>query len=30
MSVFNMIEVVVLIVFGIGTIIAYLILRGGK
>jgi hypothetical protein len=30
MSVFNMIEVVVLIVFGIGTIIAYLIVRGGK
>jgi len=30
MSLFNMIEVVVLIVFGIGTIIAYLILRGGK
>ena len=30
MSVFNMLEVVVLIVFSVGTIIAYLILRGGK
>jgi hypothetical protein len=30
MSLFNMIEVVVLIVFGVGTIIAFLILRGGK
>jgi hypothetical protein len=30
MSVFNWIEVAVLIVFGVGTIIAFLILRGGK
>ena len=30
MSVFNWIEIAVLIVFSVGTIIAFLILRGGK
>jgi len=30
MNLFNWFEIAVLVVFGVGTIIAFLILRGGK
>jgi len=30
MNLFNWVEIAVLVVFGVGTIIAFLILRGGK